>query len=399
MEGITGVASADQLSPASFEYQKAREWMTGEVNAAIQGAREAGATEFVISDSHGNGQSLLIDKLPTDIPVMIVRSFPRPLGMMEGIDSTFSAVIFIGYHAATTSMTGVRAHTMSSALLTKISLNGTPQSEAGINAAIAAHFGVPVVMITGDDAIVEETKQRLGNIEGVIVKHAIGFHSVSTMVPEKAAALIHARAKIAVGRRAEMKPYAMSKPVTVEVSFKNYRPVELLGYLQQRAAHRRAHRPPRRPRHDRGVEVPRVRHQLRSHDDAVGRQGIHVSSCNARLSSRALGRRDRANAGRIVARDAHATGRSPPNGARRSAHQGREPRGGRIRRGLRAVGGLRRASRAESPARARRDGALVWARQHRSAISPIISRTPARSRRIRSSTSRRATSTTASPSA
>jgi D-amino peptidase len=231
MEGITGVASADQLSPASFEYQKAREWMTGEVNAAIQGAREAGATEFVISDSHGNGQSLLIDKLPTDIPVMIVRSFPRPLGMMEGIDSTFGAVMFIGYHAATTSMTGVRAHTMSSALLTKISLNGTPQSEAGINAAIAAQFGVPVVMITGDDAIVEETKQRLGNLEGVIVKHAIGFHSVSTMVPEKAAALIHARAKIAVGRRAEMKPYTMSKPVTVEVSFKNYRPVELLGYL------------------------------------------------------------------------------------------------------------------------------------------------------------------------
>jgi D-amino peptidase len=231
MEGITGVASADQLAPASFEYQRAREWMTNEVNAAIQGAREAGATEFVISDSHGNGQSLLIDKLPMDIPVMIVRSFPRPLGMMEGIDSTFGAVMFIGYHAATTSMTGVRAHTMSSALLTKVSLNGTPQSEAGINAAIAAHFGVPVVMITGDDAIVEETKQRLGNLEGVIVKHAIGFHSVSTMVPDKAAALIHARAKIAVGRRAEMKPYAMSKPVTVEVSFKNYRPVELLGYL------------------------------------------------------------------------------------------------------------------------------------------------------------------------
>src|ERR1700748_1565441 len=78
MEGITGVASADQLSPASFEYQKAREWMTAEVNAAIQGAREAGATEFVVSDSHGNGESLLLEKFPTDIPVTLVRSFPRP---------------------------------------------------------------------------------------------------------------------------------------------------------------------------------------------------------------------------------------------------------------------------------------------------------------------------------
>jgi D-amino peptidase len=82
MEGITGVASVDQLGPASFEYQQARTWMTAEVLAAIQGAREAGATEFVISDSHGNGESLLIDKFPSDVPITIVRSFPRPLGRL-----------------------------------------------------------------------------------------------------------------------------------------------------------------------------------------------------------------------------------------------------------------------------------------------------------------------------
>ncbi len=231
MEGITGVASADQLSPTSFEYAKAREWMTAEVLAAIAGAREAGATEFVVSDSHGNGESLLLDKFPTDVPVTLVRSFPRPLGMMEGIDSSFAAVIFIGYHAATTSTTGVRAHTMSSALLTRIALNNTSQSEAGINAAIAAHFGVPVVMITGDDAIVNETKQRLGNVEGVIVKRAIGFHSTATMMPETAQAQIRAHAKIAVTRRAEMKPYPMTKPINVDISFKNYRASEILAYL------------------------------------------------------------------------------------------------------------------------------------------------------------------------
>jgi len=231
MEGITGVASVDQLSPASFEYNQARQWMTAEVLAAIQGAREAGATEFVVSDSHGNGESLLIDRFPADVPITIVRSFPRPLGTMEGIDSTFGAVIFIGYHAATTSTTGVRAHTMSSALLTRIALNGVAQSEAGINAAIAAQYGVPVVMITGDDAIVTETKQRLGNLEGVIVKRAIGFHSAATLTPEVGQARIRQQAKTAVMRRAEMKPYTMTKPLTVEVSFKNYRPVELLGYL------------------------------------------------------------------------------------------------------------------------------------------------------------------------
>lgn len=231
MEGITGVVSPDQLSPAGFEYAQSRQWMTGEVLAAIQGAREAGATEFVISDSHGNGESLMIDRFPTDVPITIVRSFPRPLGMMEGIDSSFAAAIFIGYHASTSSLTGVRAHTMSSALLTRVSLNGTAQSEAGINAAIAAEYGVPVVMISGDDAIVNETKQRLGNLEGVIVKRAIGFHSAATLTPEAGQARIRQQAKTAILRRGEMKPYTMTKPVTVDVSFKNYRPVELLGYL------------------------------------------------------------------------------------------------------------------------------------------------------------------------
>jgi D-amino peptidase len=231
MEGIAGVASADQLGPTGFEYQRAREWMTAEVYAAILGATEAGATEFVISDSHGNGQSLLIDKLPLNVSVRIVRAFPRPLAMMEGIDSTFAAAMFIGYHTSTSSLTGVRAHTISSALLTRISMNGVAQSEAGINAAVAAHYGVPVVMITGDDQIVAETKQRLGNIEGVAVKRAIGFHSAETMVPSVAAELIHQRAKIAVQRRAEMKPYSVTRPITLDVAMKNYRPVELLGYL------------------------------------------------------------------------------------------------------------------------------------------------------------------------
>src|SRR4051812_15304861 len=231
MEGITGVASADQLGPTSFEYGQARQWMTAEVLAAMAGAREAGATEFVISDSHGNGQSLLIDRLPSDGSVTIVRSFPRPLGMMEGIDSSFAAVIFVGYHTSTSSLTGVRAHTMSSALLTRIAINGTPMSEAGINAAIAAQFGVPVVMITGDNEIVAESKQRFGSIEGVAVKRAIGFHSAATMTPEAGQALIRQHAKTAVSRRAEMRAYTMTKPLTLEVSFKNYRPVELLGYL------------------------------------------------------------------------------------------------------------------------------------------------------------------------
>src|SRR6185436_18404567 len=97
MEGIAGVVTNEQLGPPGFEYGRFRELMTEEVNAAIAAAREAGAVEFVVADSHGNGQNLLVDKLPRD--VTLVRAFPRPLGMMQGIDETFDGVVFIGYHA------------------------------------------------------------------------------------------------------------------------------------------------------------------------------------------------------------------------------------------------------------------------------------------------------------
>ena len=229
MEGIAGVVTSDQLGPTGFEYDRAREFMTGEALAAIAGAKEAGATEIVVSDSHGNGESLLIDRFPDD--VRIVRSWPRPLMMMEGIDSTFAAAIFIGYHASTNSPAGVRAHTISSANLASVSLNGVAVPEAGINAAIAGRFGVPVVFISGDDVAVEETRKLLGDVEGAVVKRAISFHAASTMTPKAAQALIREHVKTAVERRAGLKPYVVKTPVTLDVVFKNYRPAEMLAFL------------------------------------------------------------------------------------------------------------------------------------------------------------------------
>ena len=231
MEGVTGVVTADQLGPQGFEYQKFREQMTDEVNAAMAGAAAAGATEFVVSDSHGNAESLLADRLNSTLPVTLVRGFPRPLGMMEGIDASFAGVIFIGYHASTHNPTGVRAHTISSAYLTNISLDGVPVPEAGINAAIAGQFGVPVIMISGDDRIVKEARDLLGDIEGAAVKYAVGFHSARTLLPNAGAALIREKAVAAVKRISEFKPYRVKMPVQLDVSFKNYRPVEVLSYL------------------------------------------------------------------------------------------------------------------------------------------------------------------------
>jgi D-amino peptidase len=229
MEGIAGVVTGDQLGPTGFEYGRAREFMTGEALAAIAGARDAGATEIVVSDSHGNGESLLIDQFPDD--VRIVRSWPRPLMMMEGIDSTFGAAVFVGYHASTTSAAGVRAHTISSANLASVSLNGVAMPEAGINAAIAGRFGVPVVFISGDDVAVEETRKLLGDVEVAAVKRAISFHAASTMTPKAAQQLIREHVKAALQRRTAFKPYVVRPPVTLDVVFKNYRPAEMLAFL------------------------------------------------------------------------------------------------------------------------------------------------------------------------
>jgi D-amino peptidase len=229
MEGVVGVVTGDQLGPGGFEYGQARRYLTEEVNAAIGAARAAGATEIVVSDSHGNGENLLMDLLPPDI--LLVRSWPRPLMMMEGIDESFDAVFFIGYHASTTNPRGVRAHTMSSGNLTGVRLNGVSVPEAGINAAIAGHFGVPAVMISGDDAIVEEAQALLGNIEGAVLKWSHGFHSATTVMPEEAQRRIGAAVVSALDRLRSFEPYRMDGPVRLEVSFKNYLPAELLAYL------------------------------------------------------------------------------------------------------------------------------------------------------------------------
>jgi len=229
MEGVVGAVTDEQLGPSGFEYQRFREFMTNEVLAAIEGARAAGATEFLVSDSHGNGQNLLIEKFPKDI--QIVRSWPRHLGMMTGIDESFDAAFFIGYHSATSNLEGVRAHTMSSARLTDIRLNGISMPEAGINAAIAGEFGVPIAMISGDDAIVAEAGALLGHIEGATVKWAYSFHSARTVTPEASYDLIRETARKALSDLGAFKPYRLSNPITTEVAFKDYRPPQLLEYL------------------------------------------------------------------------------------------------------------------------------------------------------------------------
>jgi D-amino peptidase len=231
MEGISGAVTSDQLGPEGFEYARFREFMTREALAAVVAAREAGATEVVVCDSHGNGENLLVELFPPE--VRIVRSWPRPLGMMAGLDSTFDAAVLIGYHASTDNPRGVRAHTFRSALFTHVALDGKPISEGSFAAALAGSFGVPVVMVSGDDVTIAELRaQTGGTFEAAEVKKSLGFHSASTLTPAAAQALVAAKVKAALGRRGEMKPYDLgSGPFSLEISFKHYLAAEVVAYL------------------------------------------------------------------------------------------------------------------------------------------------------------------------
>ena len=218
MEGIAGVVQPSQLGPDGFEYQRAREWMTGEVNAAIQGARGAGPAEIVVCDSHGNGQSLLIDKVPDD--VRIVRGFPRPLEMMQGLDDSFAAALFIGYHASEWTPNAVRGHTISSARLLGVRLNGMEVSEGIYNAALAGQIGVPIAFVSGDRLAVTQLQQAVPGVEGAIVKEPYGYHSALTVTPARSQALIRDGVARAMAKLASLQPYRVRTPIDLEVGFK-----------------------------------------------------------------------------------------------------------------------------------------------------------------------------------
>lgn len=230
MEGITGVVNGAQLGTGEFEYERFRKIMTAEVNAAIEGALAAGATKITVADSHGNGLSILPEEL--NPAARLIRSWPRPLEMMEGVEGGFDAALFIGYHASINTPGAVRAHTISSRRFYDLRLNGQHASEALLNAALAGHFGVPVVLLTGDDKIVDEMHRTVDpNIVGVVVKRGIGYHSADNLSPETARRMIREQTTAALKRLNSFRPFTLAKPVQLEITFKNMLNAEILSLL------------------------------------------------------------------------------------------------------------------------------------------------------------------------
>jgi D-amino peptidase len=217
MEGTAGVTDRDQVSPDGADYPRFRRLMTEEVNAAVLGALEGGAKEIVVNDSHGSMRNLLIEELHPQ--AQLISGRPKPHGMMQGIDASFDAVFFTGYHAAAGTQNGILDHSYRGATVRQIKLGNAVVGEAGFNAALAGHYKVPVALVTGDATAVAQTKKLIPQIEAVAVKEPIGRHAARSYQPVEARRRIKEGATRALKRAKDLRPYVVPRPVTFELDW------------------------------------------------------------------------------------------------------------------------------------------------------------------------------------
>jgi len=211
MEGISGIVGDDQVSAGGAEYSRSCKLMAEDVNAAVRGAVAGGATEVVVNDSHGGQRNLLPEDLDPSAR-LITHSFKR-YGMMEGLDETFDAILFIGYHAKADTPGGLFAHT-GSGVVRDLQIDGRSVGEGGMNTLLAGWYGVPVVLVTGDDVAVAQVREVATAARGVVVKRAINVRAAELMPLREARKEIEASARMAV---AEAKKPAPKRPSSVRV--------------------------------------------------------------------------------------------------------------------------------------------------------------------------------------
>ena len=217
MEGISGISASDQLSATGAEYNRSRKMMADDVNAAIRGARRGGASEIVVNDSHGSMRNLRLEDLDSQVR-LISHSFKKS-GMMEGLDETFDAVIFVGYHAKAGHPGGLFAHT-GSGVVRDVRVNGQSLGEGGLNTLVAESYGVPVVLVTGDDVAVKQVAEVAKDARTVAVKRAINPRAVELRPFKDVHNEIEEAAAVAV-RGAKKFPPRRAASYRVEVQFQD----------------------------------------------------------------------------------------------------------------------------------------------------------------------------------
>lgn len=214
MEGTAGVVDWDQCVGDGPEAVAGRRLLLNEVNAALEGALAGGATEIVLNDSHANMRNLPPGELAGG--ASYISGSHKPLYMMQGLDDSFDAVLFISYHGSVGAPAGL-SHTYNPRAVVEARLDGTVTGEAGINALVAAHYGVPVVLVTGDRVACEETEALIPGVHSVIVKEHVSRLAAHSLHPDKACALIKQTAQRAVAEAASAAPPPLGS-ATLEIS-------------------------------------------------------------------------------------------------------------------------------------------------------------------------------------
>lgn len=218
MEGISGVVHSDQVSSGTAEYAATRKWMAQDINAAVEGALAAGATEVVVNDSHSSMRNVDPDDLHPQ--AILISGSPKSLSMMQGIDSSFAACLFIGYHAKAGTENAILDHTISSSVVRSIKVNGIEMPELGLNAAIAGYYGVPVILVSGDTAVCRQAGEILGkDVVTVAVKEAYGRLAAKLVPMDEARRLITAGVKEALGKLPRIKSYKLAPPYNFELGY------------------------------------------------------------------------------------------------------------------------------------------------------------------------------------
>lgn len=225
MEGLAGVAHPRQVAFGDgddrTDYDRSRGLMAGEANAAIEAAFDVGAREVVVNDSHWVMRNLRAEDLDSRARLVVG---DKPLSMTQGVGEgpggAFDAAIFIGYHAGAGHPTGTIAHTYSSATVLEVRVNGTPHNEAALNALRLGQFGVPVALVSGDDALAEEVEALLPWAARVVVKRGLGYSLVDSLSPDEARAAIRDGVRQALEHVDRFEIYEIEPPIRVEVDFR-----------------------------------------------------------------------------------------------------------------------------------------------------------------------------------
>jgi len=219
MEGMAGVVHLHQVMRGMPEYERSCRLMTAETNAAVAGARRAGATRFLVNDSHGDMRNFLLDEL--DDGVELISGADKTFSMGAGLDPTFEVAFFIGYHASAGTERAIMDHTYGGRTIYGVRVNGREQSEATLNAALAGTVGVRTALISGDRATIEQAAADLPGIETVVVKEALGRQAARSLHPLEACRRIEEGAYRAYTERSIRPLYQPRGPFTLEIDWMN----------------------------------------------------------------------------------------------------------------------------------------------------------------------------------